>query len=80
MLRLTELKLALGQGATAIPAAILERLGVGADELVDYAIVRRAHDARRKSAIATVYSVDVTLRNEAEVLARGSAALRASES
>jgi uncharacterized FAD-dependent dehydrogenase len=70
MLRLTELKLALGQGATAIPAAILERLGVGADELVDYAIVRRAHDARRKSAIATVYSVDVTLRNEAEVLAR----------
>ena len=70
MLRLTELKLALGQGATAIPAAILERLGVGADELVDYAIVRRAHDARRKSAIAIVYSVDVTLRNEAEVLAR----------
>jgi uncharacterized protein len=70
MLRLSELKLALGHGATAIPAAILERLRVPADDLVDYAVVRRAHDARRKSAIAIVYSVDVTLRNEAEVLAR----------
>ena len=70
MLRLTELKLALGHGPEALPAAILERLGAPADELIDYAVVRRAHDARRKSAIAMVYSVDVTLRNEAHVLAR----------
>ena len=70
MLRLTEVKLALGHGAAAIPAAILERLGVPADDLIDFAVVRRAHDARRKSAIAIVYSLDITLRNEAEVLAR----------
>jgi hypothetical protein len=70
MLRLTELKLALGHGAAAIPAAILERLLVLEGDLVDYAVVRRAHDARRKSAIAIVYSLDVTVRNEAEVLAR----------
>ena len=70
MLRVTELKLALDHGAEALPAAILERLGAPAEDLIDYAIVRRAHDARRKSAIAMVYSADVTLRNEAEVLAR----------
>ena len=70
MLRLTELKLALGHGPEALPAAILERLGTAADGLIDYAVVRRAHDARKTSAIAMVYSVDVTLRNEAEVLAR----------
>ena len=70
MLRLTELKLALGHGPEALPTAILERLGAPAEDLVDFAVVRRAHDARRKSAIAMVYSVDVTLRNEAEVLAR----------
>ena len=70
MLRLTELKLALGHGPEALPAAILERLGTPADELVEYTVVRRAHDARRKSAIAMVYSVDVTLRNEAAVLTR----------
>ena len=70
MLRLTELKLALGHGPEALPTAILERLGAPAEDLVGFAVVRRAHDARRKSAIAMVYSVDVTLRNEAEVLAR----------
>ena len=70
MLRLTELKLALGHRPEALAAAILERLGARPDELIDYAIVRRAHDARKKSAIAMIYSVDVSLRNESEVLAR----------
>ena len=70
MLRLTELKLPLGHEAAALPAAIAERLGLAADELVDWAVVRRAHDARRKSAIVMVYSIDVTLRGEAQVLAR----------
>ena len=70
MLRLTELKLPLDHPSDALPAAILERLGVKAAALLDYAIVRRAHDARKKSAIALVYSVDVTVQDEADVLAR----------
>ena len=70
MLRLTELKLALDHGPDAIGAAILKRLEAPAEDLIDYAVVRRAHDARRKSAIAAVYSVDVNLRNEAAILAR----------
>jgi uncharacterized FAD-dependent dehydrogenase len=70
MLRLTELKLPLGHPAEAIPAAILERLGVPAEELIHWAVVRRAHDARRKSAILQIYSVDVTVRDEAAVAAR----------
>ena len=70
MLRLTELKLPLGHEAAALPAAILERLGVAPDNLLAWVVVRRAHDARRKSAILMVYSVDVTVRDEAQVLAR----------
>jgi uncharacterized FAD-dependent dehydrogenase len=70
MLRLTELKLPLGHGAEAIEGAVRERLRLPADEPLDHAVVRRAHDARRKSAIAMVYSVDVSLRDEAQVLAR----------
>ena len=70
MLRLTELKLALGHPPEALEAAILERIGVGPDELIDYAVVRRAHDARRKAAVAMIYSVDVTLSNEPELLLR----------
>lgn len=70
MLRLTELKLPLDHPAEAIHAAVLERLGVPAEDLLEWAVVRRAHDARRKAAILMVYSVDVTLRDEAAVLAR----------
>jgi uncharacterized FAD-dependent dehydrogenase len=70
MLRLTELKLPLDHPAEAIPAAVLERLGVPAEDLLSWTVVRRAHDARRKAAILMVYSVDVSLRDEAEVLAR----------
>jgi hypothetical protein len=71
MLRLTELKLPLDHPPEALPAAILERLGVPAEDLLTYAVARRAHDARRKSAILMVYSVDVTLRDEAAILLRG---------
>jgi uncharacterized FAD-dependent dehydrogenase len=70
MLRLTELKLPLDHAAVAIEAAILERLRAPADELIDFAVVRRAHDARKKSDIALVYSVDVAVRDEVAVLAR----------
>jgi uncharacterized protein len=70
MLRLTELKLPLGHEEAALPAAILERLGVPAADLIDYAVFRRANDARRKAAILMVYTVDVTLRDEAAVMAR----------
>jgi uncharacterized FAD-dependent dehydrogenase len=70
MLRLTELKLPLDHPAEALPAAIAERLGVAPDELIEWSVWRRAHDARRKSAILMVYSVDVRLADEAAVLRR----------
>jgi hypothetical protein len=70
MLRLTEVKLPLGHEAGALPGAILARLDVPPDDLLDWVVVRRAHDARRKSAILIVYSVDVTVRDEAKVMAR----------
>lgn len=70
MLRLTGLKLPLDHAAEAMPAAICERLGIAAEALRGYEIVRRGNDARRKSAILLVYTVDVDLEGEAEVLER----------
>jgi uncharacterized FAD-dependent dehydrogenase len=70
MLRLSELKLPLGHPPEAMAPAILARLGLAMDEPIAFTIARRAHDARRKAAILMVYSVDVTLRDEAAVLAR----------
>jgi len=70
MLRLSELKLPLDHPAEALPAAIVARLGIAPDDLIDYSIARRANDARRKSAIQLVYSVDLTVDDEAALLAR----------
>jgi uncharacterized FAD-dependent dehydrogenase len=70
MLRLSEIKLPLDHPPEALKAAIVDRLGIAADNLLSFTVARRAHDARRKSAILTVYSVDVEVRDESGILAR----------
>jgi uncharacterized FAD-dependent dehydrogenase len=71
MLRITELRLPLDHAADALRPAIVARLGVRDADLADFAVFRRGHDARKKSAIQLVYTVDCTLAvDEAAVLAR----------
>lgn len=70
MLRLTELRVPLGHLPDALTAAICERLAIQPDQIIDYKIARRAHDARRKAAILMVYSVDIALKDEATIAAR----------
>ena len=70
MLRITELKLPLHHADEALPAAICKRLRITPRELVRYVVARRAHDARDKTDIQLVYSVDVNVKDEAAVLAR----------
>jgi uncharacterized FAD-dependent dehydrogenase len=64
MLRLTDIKLPLGHAPQALKAAILKKLKLPADALLDWHVFKRAHDARNKSAIACIYTVDVTLKDE----------------
>jgi uncharacterized protein len=68
MLRLTEIKLPLDHSEDDLKSAILKRLSVAADELSGYSIFRRGYDARRKSAILFVYTLDVEVNNEAALL------------
>ncbi len=70
MLRITELKLPLNHADEALPAAIRKRLRITPRDMIRFAVARRAHDARDKNDIQLVYSVDVTLRDEAAILAR----------
>jgi hypothetical protein len=70
MLRITELKLPLGHPPETLREAVRARLGLGPDTPFEFAIARRANDARRKSAILMVYSIDVALPDEAGILAR----------
>jgi uncharacterized protein len=70
MLRLTEIKLPLDHAPEAIPQASIDRLGVPASDLISCTVFRRAHDARKKSSIMLIYSLDVEVKNEAAVLKR----------
>jgi len=70
MLRLTELRLPLDHPEPALRAAAVARLGIADADLLDLNIFRRGYDARKKNAIQLVYTLDLTLRNEAAVLRR----------
>lgn len=58
VLRITELKLPLDHAPDALRPAVLARLGLQEDALRDMTVVRRAWDARRKSAILLIYTLD----------------------
>ena len=70
MLRITELKLPLDHPESAIKTAIVNRLGIGAEELITYTVFRQGHDARKRDAISLVYTLDVETNNEQAVLTR----------
>lgn len=70
MIRLSGLKLPLDHPAEAIPAAICARLAIAPARLLGHSLVKRGNDARRKSAIQLVYTLDVDVADEGEILAR----------
>ena len=70
MLRLTNVILPLDHPEADLDKAILARLHIAPQEMLSYAIFRRGYDARRKNAITLVYTLDVAVRDEAQVLAK----------
>ena len=70
MLRINELKLPLNHPEPALREAILARLGIAETDLTGFSVYKRSYDARKKSAIVLIYSIDAEVRNEAAVLAR----------
>ena len=70
MLRITELRLPLDHAESALRPAIASRLGVKDADLKAFTVFKRAYDARRKSAIQLIYTVDCEVADEAGLLAR----------
>ncbi|MDH5611998.1 MAG: NAD(P)/FAD-dependent oxidoreductase [Gammaproteobacteria bacterium] len=68
MLRLTEIRLPLGHSPDELKLAILKRLQIKADVLRSYTVARLGYDARKRSAIVAVYSLDVEVSDEAPLL------------
>ncbi|HZW23301.1 NAD(P)/FAD-dependent oxidoreductase [Noviherbaspirillum sp.] len=70
MLRLTNVILPLDHPEADLRAAILDRLHIPDADLLGITIFRRGYDARRRSQITLVYTLDVEVKDEAAVLAR----------
>ncbi len=71
-LRINDIKLPLDHGDAHLRDAVLDLLRIPEQDLLGLQVVRRAYDARRKSAIQMIYNVDVMVPAivEQELLAR----------
>src|SRR6478736_6637754 len=71
MIRITELRLPLDHAEDALRPAVLARLGVTDAQLRAFTVFKRSYDARKKSAILLIYTIDCELDlDEAAVLQR----------
>ena len=70
MLRITELRLPLNHAADALRPAIVQRLGINDAALTEFTVFKRSYDARKRSAVQLIYTVDCALADEAAVFAR----------
>src|SRR5690606_28287851 len=65
MLRITELRLPLNHAESALRPAILARLGIEDAALTSFSVFKRSYDARKKSAIVLIYTIDCELDTSA---------------
>ena len=66
MLRINELKLPLHHSDADFTTAVLTRLEIAPEALLETRIFKRSYDARKKSNILLIYQLDVTLTDAAE--------------
>ncbi|MBS7807685.1 FAD-dependent protein [Variovorax sp. PCZ-1] len=69
-IRVTEIKLPLDHQPEALRKAVCHKLNIKDEELLDLHIFRRGYDARKKSDIHFIYTLDVRTSDNAAVLAR----------
>ena len=68
MIRITELRLPIDHPPEAVEAAILKRLNIQSKDLIRTEIFKRSYDARKNVVLAFIYTVDLSVRDEEEVL------------
>jgi uncharacterized protein len=68
-IRLTDIALPLDHDDAALQAAVVSALNIAPNDVLSISVFRRGFDARKKSNIHFIYSVDVDVRNREMVLA-----------
>ncbi len=65
MIRLTNIQLPLNHNEQALRQAVLKKLEISENELINFEVFRRGYDARKKNAILLIYTLDIdTTKNE----------------
>ncbi|QBG34388.1 NAD(P)/FAD-dependent oxidoreductase [Litorilituus sediminis] len=73
MIRLTDIKLPLDHQGHEIEQAILAKLAISPQQLVNYTVFKRGYDARKKNTIILIYTLDVSTTDDEGLLAKFSA-------
>jgi uncharacterized FAD-dependent dehydrogenase len=68
MIHITELRLPVRHTPEDLERAIIQRLALQSGDLLRMNVFKRSHDARKNSALSFIYTVDVEVKNEQEVL------------
>ncbi len=71
MLRVSNLKISINEDKKILKKLILKKLRIKESELIKYTIYKESIDARKKGNIDFVYTVDVSLKNEAKIIKNG---------
>jgi uncharacterized FAD-dependent dehydrogenase len=69
MIRVQELTLSFDHTPQDLRKAVSKRLRLSKQDVLDMKLVRKSIDARQRNRIVAVYTLDVTVRHETEVLA-----------
>ncbi|WP_162063094.1 NAD(P)/FAD-dependent oxidoreductase [Vibrio taketomensis] len=68
MIRLNEIKLPLDHEEGALLDAISEKLGINAEQVISFNVFRRGYDARKKTNIHLIYTLDVIVEGDENAL------------
>ena len=64
MIRINELRLPISHSPEDLELAILKRLGITPKDLIKFEIFKRSYDARKNVALAFIYTIDVSVKDD----------------
>ncbi len=70
MIRVQDIKLSLNEEQSLLPEKIAKKLKIKPSDILEYRIFKEAVDARKKSDIKLVYTVDVATTKDKQLLAK----------
>ncbi|CAE6893744.1 NAD(P)/FAD-dependent oxidoreductase [Vibrio sp. B1FLJ16] len=68
MIRINEIRLPLDHEEGALLDAITKKLGISAEKVISFNVFRRGYDARKKTNIQLIYSLDIIVEGDEEAL------------